>query len=248
MLEHIHHFFGIIGAGIAGLGLAVLGVKAKMKPKAQDPVEPAAPLPAPEPASPMVPPPPPPAPTSASDGLTANACMELISHESIVLEAYKDSQEIWTWGIGVTDASGHNVERYIDNPQSIEHVLDIFIWLLRGVYLPAVKRVFSGYTLSEAQLAAALSFHYNTGAIGRATWVSLWKSGHPDMARTHFMDWVHPASVTERRQEECNLFFDDTWSNNGTALVIPVSKPSYHPDFHHAARVNIMPQLQQLLG
>jgi lysozyme len=183
-----------------------------------------------------------------NDGLTARGCMELVAHEAIVCEAYKDSREIWTWGIGVTDASGRNVERYIDNPQPIAICLQVFIWLLRTRYLPEVRQAFAGRELTEAQLAAALSFHYNTGAILHASWVSLWVSNHATMARTNFMDWDKPAGVIERRQRECDLFFDGKWSSDGMATVIPVHKPSYQPDFAHAKRVNVLPTLQLLLG
>ena len=105
------------------------------------------------------------------DGITLRVALELLSHEAIVREAYKDSVGVWTWGVGVTDASGHKVQRYIDSPQTIERCLEIYVWLLRTRYAPAVRKAFEGHNLSEHEFAAALSFHYNTGAIGRATWV-----------------------------------------------------------------------------
>lgn len=223
-------------AAIAALLTALLGRKAATA--APDAVQPAqAPVAAPEVL-----------PAPASDGLTARCCMELIGHEAIVCEAYLDSKRIWTWGIGITDASGHNAERYIDHPQPLAHCLDIFIWLLRAKYLPAVLRAFAGHPLSEAQLAAALSFHYNTGAIGHASWVALWKAGDVSAARAAFMEWRNPPSIVERRTKECRLFFDGIWSSDGKANVLPVLKPSYQPDFRHAQRLDVMPALQALLG
>jgi GH24 family phage-related lysozyme (muramidase) len=182
------------------------------------------------------------------DGLTAKACMELVGFEAIVLEAYKDVKGIWTWAIGITSASGHKVERYIDNPQTVKFCLQIFIWLLRTKYLPDVLRVFRGTELSEAQLAAALSFHYNTGAIGHATWVDHWKAGDIAGAKVLFMHWDKPASIIERRQKECDLFFDGKWSSDELGLVLPVLKPSYHPNFHGAYHVAIKTALEDLLG
>ena len=38
---------------------------------------------------------------SSENGLTRRTLLELVYHEGIVLEAYKDSKGIWTWGIGV---------------------------------------------------------------------------------------------------------------------------------------------------
>ena len=59
--------------------------------------------------------------------VTLRMACEVIGHEAIVQEAYKDSKGIWTWGIGVTSASGHSVERYRDNPQPIERCIEIGI-------------------------------------------------------------------------------------------------------------------------
>jgi lysozyme len=188
------------------------------------------------------------APQTAPGGLTARGAAELVGHEAIVLEAYKDSRGIWTWGIGVTDASGHTVERYIDNRQPVAHCLEIFVWLLRTKYLPDVIRAFHGSPLSEAQLAAALSFHYNTGAIGHASWVALWVSGDAVASRAAFMQWRNPPSIIARRQKECDLFFNATWSGDGKATVYPVLKPSYQPDFRHPARIPVLAPLQALLG
>jgi lysozyme len=187
-------------------------------------------------------------PARIDDGLTARAAMELIGHEAIVCEAYKDSQRIWTWGIGVTDASGHKVARYIDHPQSVERCLEVYIWLLRAKYLPAVRKAFAGHVLTEAQLAAALSFHYNTGAILTAKWVGDWKAGNIAKAREEFMTWRHPEAIVPRRQKECDLFFDGRWSSDGKASVIPVSKPSYQPSFRGLKRVDVLPTLKVLLG
>lgn len=180
--------------------------------------------------------------------LTQRAAAELVGHEAIVLEWYKDSVGVGTWGIGVTDASGHLVGRYKDNPATMERVLQIFVWLLRTKYLPAVLKAFGDFQLNEAQLAAALSFHYNTGAIGRASWVRSVCEGKPTTARKQFMEWRKPASIIERRQKECDLFFDGKWSGDGTALVIPVNKPSYQPSFRRAKRVNIMSDLAKAMA
>lgn len=178
---------------------------------------------------------------------TLQVMQELVSHEAIVLEAYKDSEDIWTWGIGVTDASGHKVGRYKDNPQPIAHCLSIFVWLCRTKYGADVLRAFKGHELTEAQFAAALSFHYNTGAIGRADWVKSWKAGNIAKARAEFMQWRKPASIIERRQKECDLFFDGKWSGDGKALVLPVRKPSYQPWFRKGQRVDIRSALTEAL-
>lgn len=151
--------------------------------------------------------------------LSARTMLELAEHEGIVTVAYKDTVGVLTWGIGVTDASGHKVARYKNNPQSIERCIEVAEWLMRTVYLPDVLEAFDGFTLSEHQLAAALSFHYNTGAIKRATWVHDYRSGRVNRAKQSFMNWRKPPEIYKRRKAERDLFFDGKWTSDGRVLV-----------------------------
>lgn len=171
--------------------------------------------------------------------LSKRTLVELAEHEGIVLEAYKDSKGIWTWGIGVTSASGHLVERYKDNPQPLEKVFEIYEWLLRTKYLPDVLEAFEGHDLTEAQLAAALSFHYNTGAIKRASWVKTWKKGDIPKAYQEFMNWRSPPEIIPRREKERNLFFNGIWSNRDGKVTVfrEVRKPSYTPKWSSAEEI-----------
>lgn len=178
--------------------------------------------------------------TSTVTDLTERGVLELISHEAIVQEAYKDSVGVWTWAIGVTNASGHEVyPRYKDNPQSLARCIEVSVWLMRTKYLPDVLKAFEGRALTEAQLTASLSFHYNTGAIGRADWVKSWKAGLTEIARAQIMNWKSPPEIVRRRAAERDLFFDGKWSGDGTATVYPVSKPSYSPAWSKAKKVDV---------
>lgn len=188
-------------------------------------------------------------PTAPSNNLlTVRALGEIVGHEAIVQEWYKDSKSIGSWGVGVTNASGHNVDGYKDNPQPVRKCLEVYLWLLRTRYLPDVLKAFAGRTLTEAQIAAALSFHYNTGAILRADWVKSWLNGQPTTAKLEIMNWKSPPEIVERRKKERDLFFDGKWSGDGTTLLIPVKKPSYTPDWGRAKRINITADLAALGG
>ena len=181
--------------------------------------------------------------------ITSNIAMEIVAHEAIVREAYRDSVGVWTWSVGITTSSGHDVfPRYKDNPQTLRRCLEVFEWVLRTNYAPAVNEAFSGHTLSENEFGAALSFHYNTGGIKRATWVNDWKAGDIADARKNFMNWKNPPEIIPRRRKERDLFFDGAWSNNGTATEYPVKKPSYSPDFKNGFKVDIKDVLDELLG
>lgn len=179
--------------------------------------------------------------------ITVKVAQEIVEHEAIVPEMYLDSKGIPTWGIGVTSRSGHRVERYKDNPQSLERCIEVFVWLLRTTYVPDVEAEFEGHKLTEAQFAAALSFHWNTGSIGQASWCDAWKAGEIEDARRRFMLWRKPKEIIERRRKECELFFDGKWSQDGLAPVIPVRKPSYQPDFRNQTLVDITEHLERAL-
>lgn len=150
--------------------------------------------------------------------------LEVASHEAIVRQAYKDTKGVWTWSIGLTNASGHNVERYIGNPQTLQHCLAVYIWALEK-YAEDVREAFTK-PLTQAQFAAALSFHYNTGAIKKATWVKSFNDGDIKSAKIEIMNYKKPAEIIPRREKERDLFFDGKWSNNGTILEYQVNANS----------------------
>ena len=181
--------------------------------------------------------------------ITERIMLEILEHEGIVLEAYKDSVNVWTWGAGVTSKSGHSVMRYVDRPQTMRRVLEVYEWLLRTKYLPGVLEAFGSMQLTEAQLGAALSFHWNTGAIGEASWVKSVKAGRTDQAHTEFLNWSKPKEIIPRRKLERALFFDGTWSSDGLVTVYQrVRKPSYTPEWSSAKQVDIRDDLRAVVA
>lgn len=183
-----------------------------------------------------------------SNALTARMLLELFSHEAIVLEAYKDSENVWTVFGGLTAVSGVNPLDYKDKPASLEVGVTKTFNRIRDKYAREVVAAFGGRSLTEAQFAAALSFHWNTGAIGSATWVKSFLAGNVANARLEFMNWRKPASIIERREKERDLFFDGKWTNDGRTTVLQVNKPSYYPRWSSATKVDIKPILEKLLG
>lgn len=158
-----------------------------------------------------------------------DVALEVASHEALIRQTYKDSVGVLTWCVGMTNATGHTVERYIGKPQTVPYCMRLYVWALTN-YARGVYEAFDGYELTKAQFAAALSFHWNTGAISRAAWVKLWKQGDDAGAKKAFMNWASPPEIKGRRLKERDLFFDGKWSNNGkmaeytrlTAKMTPV--------------------------
>ena len=179
--------------------------------------------------------------------LTKNMVMELAGHEGLVRQAYKDSVGVWTWSVGITSASGHLVERYIDNPQPLERCLAVWEWVLREKYAPDVVEAFDR-NLSESQFAAALSFHYNTGAIKRASWVKDYNAGRVTQAYEKFMNWSKPSEIIPRRKAERDLFFTGKWSNDGTMTEYTKVGAGYQPIWSSARKVNVDDILDNLLA
>lgn len=170
--------------------------------------------------------------------------LEVASHEAIVRQAYKDTKGIWTWSIGLTNASGHTVERYIGKPQTLQHCLAVYVWALEK-YATDVRKAFTR-PLTQAQFAAALSFHYNTGAIGRATWVKSFNSGNSAAAKNEIMNYKSPKEIIPRRQKEQALFFEGKWSNKGTILEYQNVSKNYQPINPKA--INIEKELKAAFG
>lgn len=180
--------------------------------------------------------------------ITVKVMQELLHHEAMVLEAYRDSRRIWTWGVGIATTSGFDVKQYKDNPQPVETVIKAYVDMLIQKYAPDVLKAFSSVTLTEYEFAAALSFHYNTGAILRAHWVKHFLKGNKTAALQSFMNWSKPPEIMKRRKAERDLFFDAVWTSDGKATVYPVRKPGYNPDWRNAKRIDVRDQLKAAIA
>lgn len=177
----------------------------------------------------------------------AEVALEVACHEALVRQTYKDSVGINTWCVGMTNATGHRVERYIGKPASLQHCMNLYVWALDN-YAAAVRKAFAGVKISKAQFAAALSFHWNTGGIGRATWVTHFRAGRMPEARAAFMSWNKPSEIIGRRGKERDLFFGGKWSNNGTMIEYTRVTARMTPDWGSARRINVSKELAAAFG
>jgi lysozyme len=164
--------------------------------------------------------------------------MEVAFHEAVITETYKDSVGVLTWSVGLTNATGHNVERYIRNPATMQDCIDVYVWALER-YADDVEKAFAGHRLTQEQFAAAVSFHYNTGAIARASWVRSFKAGHIEKSRAEFMNWSKPSAIIGRRKKERDLFFEGKWSGDGTITHYTRVNPNLTPVWSSAKRTDI---------
>jgi len=92
-------------------------------------------------------------------------------HEGVVLKAYRDPVGIWTIGAGLTRASG------VVDPRAGMHLTraaatELLLKALARNYEPAVRTAMPD--AEQHAFDGGVSFHWNTGKIGSASWVRSW--------------------------------------------------------------------------
>ena len=134
----------------------------------------------------------------------------LALHEGIVPGPYRDSVGVWTYGLGHTLGAGYpdpaKMRRGMPSnlDAALRDVLDLFRRDLPK-YEAGVNRAVK-VPITQAQFDALVSFHYNTGAIARASFVKKLNAGDEVGAAAGMMAWSKPASIIDRRKAEQKLF------------------------------------------
>lgn len=155
--------------------------------------------------------------------MSAEGLAFLEAHEGVVLKAYRDPVGIWTIGAGLTAASGV-VKPTAGMILTRAEANRLLAEALKRNYEPGVAKAMiqlqgaAVLTPKQHEFDAAVSFHFNTGAIGKATWVKRWKAkAKPELIRAGLMAWnkgggsVLPG-LTRRRKEEADMLLQGTYS------------------------------------
>lgn len=128
-------------------------------------------------------------------------------------EAYPDpgtGGDPWTIGWGATgpDGLGGSI-----GPGTIWTRAECDARLERDLarFAREVSRALAGAPTSQNQFDALVSFHYNTGAIAKATLTRLHKAGQFEAAAQEFGKWVHAGGrrmngLVRRRKAEAELY------------------------------------------
>lgn len=152
----------------------------------------------------------------------------IVAHEGVVPAPYLDSVNVWTYGIGHTAAAGSPNPKAmargmpVDLDAGLRQVFDVFRRDLVQ-YENAVTTAIAGANVAQHEFDAAVSFHFNTGAIGRAEWVKLWRAGRKSEAAASMLaNWRKPSEIIPRRTAERDLFLSGSYGSK-TAAVWPVS-------------------------
>ncbi len=138
----------------------------------------------------------------------------LRSHEGDVLKAYRCPAGKLTIGVGLTAASG--VVKPTPGMVITRALSDVLLTqALDRNYEPGVSKALGG--VKQHVFDGAVSFHFNTGAIARASWVKkfLANAGAPAV-RAALNQWTKGAGrvmpgLVRRRREEADIILNDRW-------------------------------------
>ena len=136
--------------------------------------------------------------------------LALLTHEGIVPGPYFDSQKVLTYGVGHTKAAGYPDPANMPGgmPGNLDaELMRIFQVFRKDLekYEAEVRKAIK-VDVTQAQFDAAVSFHINTGGIGRAQWVKLLNKGDVIGAGAAIMNWKRPDEIIPRRRAEQKLF------------------------------------------
>lgn len=144
-------------------------------------------------------------PPPAEQRMSAQGLDDLILSEGLRLTAYRDSVGVWTIGVGHAATSGRPPIPRAGMRITREEAMRILADDLREAYEPAVRAVLG--PVPQHVFDGAVSFHFNTGGIKRASWTGHWKAGRMREAEAAFMSWKRPPEIVGRRRREADLIF-----------------------------------------
>jgi lysozyme len=141
---------------------------------------------------------------------TDRGLLAIVRHEGVVPGPYLDVKNVWTFGIGHTSAAGPPDPATMPRgmPADLDAGIREAFRLFRtdlAAYEAEVRRAVT-VPLAPHEFDALVSFHYNTGAIARATLTKLLNAGNRVAAADAFLNWRRPEAIITRREAERDLF------------------------------------------
>jgi lysozyme len=153
---------------------------------------------------------------------SARGIAALEHEEGVVLKAYRDAVGVWTIGAGLTAASGV-VKPKAGMTISTALATNLLQAALRRNYEPSVSAAMP--KAKQTEFDAGVLFHFNTGAIKRATWVKNWRAKAPaPLLRAGLKQWVKGGGkvlpgLVARREREADLLILGLYAGSTTQRV-----------------------------
>ena len=149
----------------------------------------------------------------------------LTEHEGLVLHPYNDSKGYATVGIGHLIGYRNVTAQDKANWSGLtkQGALDLFKQDLSGKYEVGVKQLVK-IPLTQSQYDAIVSFHYNTGALGKSNFLQSLNENKPN--GDLMLHFKKPAEIISRRKDEVKLFNTGQYENKGTPVKLKDFKPN----------------------
>lgn len=148
--------------------------------------------------------------------------------EGLRTKAYQDVAGIWTIGYGHTSAAGSPkvTPGLTITEKQAEDILKQDLVKFETQVSSLVK-----VPLNDNQFAALVSFHYNTGALGKSTLLKKVNSKDFKAVPGEFLKWVNAGGkfvkgLQNRREEEVQLWLTGVPQDSTQKPTKPLSKPA----------------------
>ena len=148
---------------------------------------------------------------------------DLVLSEGLRTKAYKDSVGVWTIGVGHAATSGKP-----PIPRPGMTITEAEAKRILAADLAEREATVSAVLGDVPQhvFDGAMSFHFNTGAIQRASWVRAFKRGDRAEAERLFMLYNKPPEIVGRRKHEADLIFRGRYRSPEKNAPAPAPAPS----------------------
>ena len=135
-------------------------------------------------------------------------CVDLVKHfEGLYLKAYLCPANVWTIGYGHTGLKHNDGTVKRGRVITEKQAEALLMQDLNTKYAPDVERLVK-VPLDQHEFDALVSFHFNTGALGRSTLLKKLNAGDKAGAAAEFLKWtrgggkVLPGLVRRRKAEQ----------------------------------------------
>lgn len=174
---------------------------------------------------------------------SSRGLIDILSHESICLTWYYDSQGVPTTGVGETHSDGIDPKTF--GPMTVQQAIERFKSHVIAPYAAAVdaENAYHGGAMTQQQYDALLSCCYN---FGEGNLHQLCRHRTLAQVGDAIMLYTRPPEITGRRKAEQHLFKTGEYANHDDkVLVFPVTA-SHHPDYHRGRMIDVLPYFPDL--
>lgn len=166
--------------------------------------------------------------------------VELVGHEGVCLSKYKDSVGVWTIGIGATRTEIPDIASWpLDKKITMQEAFEL---LNKSIvkYENAINKNLTR-PIAQYEFDALVSWCYNvgTGWVSKSTLMKRINARERGQTLADaLLMYRRPPEIVGRRKKEAKLLSTGIYSNEGLALLFPVSSRGY-PVYGKGKPINV---------